>query len=238
MILSAHQPTYCGYLGTFHKMDAADVWVDWDAVQAEDSGFENRTRILGRDGRVFWLTVPAHKRRAKVIRDIEVVQNGWQRKHWRTIQNAYILAPCWEEHAPFLEQFYMTEHWKWLHDLDGTFRTYVASCLGTSKPTRTQTGLDLEKSESPTGDIVRACEALGADSYLFGPQGRRYADLTLMRTCGIKDLHQKYEPVAYPQGRVTWPRFEPNLWPLDALMWLGREEARKVMLAGGTVVAA
>lgn len=250
MILSAHQPLYWGYLGTLHKQEVAHAWVEWDAVQAEDSGFENRTRILSRPtpyrtGDAQWLTVPVHKERARTIRETRIVQTqGWQRKHFRTLANVYKGAPYWEEHAPFLEQLYLRERWEWLADLNGAIRVYLAACFRVVRPSRSQTDMgaldidSLDHFKTSCGAIVAVCRALGADAYVFGPLGRDYAESAAMRAAGVRPLFQEYSAVGYPQGTPDLQQvFIPNLCPLDALFWLGRDGAREAMLGGGTVVS-
>ena len=44
-VLAAHQPNYLPWLGLFHKLSLADVWVIADDVQYTTHGFVNRNKI-------------------------------------------------------------------------------------------------------------------------------------------------------------------------------------------------
>ena len=56
--LAVHQPNYLPWLGWFHKLAAADVFVYLDAVQfPRGRSFAARNRIKTPNG-VAWLTVP------------------------------------------------------------------------------------------------------------------------------------------------------------------------------------
>ena len=57
MILTAHQPTYLPWLGLFHKISLADVFVSYNQVQYQVDNWNNRNKILTRYG-PSWLTVP------------------------------------------------------------------------------------------------------------------------------------------------------------------------------------
>ena len=61
MRLAAHQPQYLPWLGYFHKMDGADLFVLLDTVQYKKNEWQNRNRIRTATGWQ-WLTVPVHHR--------------------------------------------------------------------------------------------------------------------------------------------------------------------------------
>ena len=56
-VLAAHQPNFLPWLGLFHKVGQADVWVLADDVQYSRGSLTNRNRIRTADGWQ-WLTVP------------------------------------------------------------------------------------------------------------------------------------------------------------------------------------
>ena len=57
MIVAIHQPQYMPWLGYFHKMDKADIFIHLDTVQFRRNEFQNRNRIKAVNG-WHWLTVP------------------------------------------------------------------------------------------------------------------------------------------------------------------------------------
>ncbi|MEY4933513.1 MAG: hypothetical protein RLZZ403_1833, partial [Pseudomonadota bacterium] len=84
MIVTAHQPTYLPWLGLFDKIAQADLFCIFDVCPAEDSGFENRNKILTPTGELM-LTVPIRRQRHAPLSEIRVADDtSWQRKHWRS----------------------------------------------------------------------------------------------------------------------------------------------------------
>ncbi len=213
MILTAHQPVYLPWLGLFDKIRQADTFVSFNQVQYEPRGFQNRNQILTHDGPL-WLTVPVLKKghRDCVMTDIRI-NNAlpWQRKHWRSITQAYQKAPYWEEIAPILEWFY---HKKWdtLVELNEQMLGVFLSVLGI------ETGIlyaDSYKFEGEKSDLVLdMCRQLGADTYIFGGEGKDYAG----DFGDIKTEFQEYIHPIYPQLQKG---FTPNLSVIDLLMNCG-----------------
>src|SRR6185503_15891232 len=106
VILTAHQPTYLPWLGLFDKIAQADEFCLFDVCPMEDSGFENRNKILTQNGEQ-WLTIPVRRSREVPLSEIRIAnEHPWARKHWRSIELAYSKAPFWERYAPELKPFY------------------------------------------------------------------------------------------------------------------------------------
>ena len=130
MRVSAHQPVYMPWLGYIHKIASCDVWINFDDVPMESSGFENRQLILGSAGTTQWLTVPVRRGRDIKIRDVMICQDqNWRRKHWRSIELAYSKAPQWGRHSDFLKWLYEQE-WERLVDLNDAILNYLLLQLG------------------------------------------------------------------------------------------------------------
>ena len=80
-ILSAHQPVYLPWLGLFHKIALSDIFCVFDIVQYQRKDFNNRNKI-NTPREPIWLTVPVKSsgRLDTVISNIEIINNGWQKK--------------------------------------------------------------------------------------------------------------------------------------------------------------
>jgi len=228
MLCSAHQPAYLAWLGLLHKYASADVWISWDDVPAEDSGYENRNQILGADGQPQWLTVPVRKGRDIKLKDLEIcTDQPWARKHYRTLELAYGKAPNWKVYGPWFKDLYERK-WTRLVDLNQHILDFllVQFKLGTRMEKLSALGIETTKSQA----IIDACRKVGANHYLFGAKGRNYADLALFRSAGIEAWEQEYVAVEYPQ---LHPGFVPNLSAFDLLLNVDRDKAIEVMRAGG-----
>ena len=108
MILTAHQPVYLPWLGLFHKIAMADLFISFDQVQYLKKDWNNRNKIKSYKGPI-WLTVPVLSKGhyQKCICDIEINNSlPWARKHWRTINTSYAKAPYFRKYADFFEDLY------------------------------------------------------------------------------------------------------------------------------------
>jgi len=217
-VLTAHQPTYMPWCGLFDKIAQADEMVLFDIVSAEDSGFENRNKILTNAGPLM-LTVPIRHSREVPLSEVRIVGDStWRRKHWRSIEAAYHKAPFWDRYGPELKPFYMATHWQRLVDLDELLLRWCMNALGLKRPIRRASTLGpLAGSKSEL--VLSMCKAIGGvTEYIFGSQGRNYADVEAFRAAGIGVRFQDYQHPTYPQ---TQPGFVPRMSVIDLLMNVG-----------------
>ena len=77
MIVTIHQPDHMGYLGFYHKIMNANMYVILDIVQFAKREFIHRNRIRGANG-AMWLSVPVltKGRYHQKIQDVEINQNA------------------------------------------------------------------------------------------------------------------------------------------------------------------
>ena len=61
MIITAHQPVYLPWLGLFHKIALADMYLSFNQVQYQPKNWNNRNRIKTQQG-LIWLSVPVLRR--------------------------------------------------------------------------------------------------------------------------------------------------------------------------------
>ena len=108
MILTAHQPVYLPWLGLFHKISLADIFVYFDQVQYLPKDWMNRNEIKTATG-PSWLTVPVLKKGHRERKTSEIEINNeidWRKKHLKTIKNNYCKSPFFEKYIPFFEEIY------------------------------------------------------------------------------------------------------------------------------------
>ena len=230
MILTAHQPLYLGHLALFDKIAQADEFVIFDVCPAEDSGFENRNKILTQTGELM-LTVPIRRSRSAPLSEIRIVEDSsWQRKHWKSIEAAYRKARFWEYYAPTLEPFYMGIRWQLLVELDEVLLRWCMNALGLRRPIRRASTLGpLAGTKSEL--VLSMCKAVGATTYVFGKLGRDYADVPAFERAGIEVRFQDYQHPTYPQ---TQPGFTSGLSVLDLLMNAGPDSLKVLRNGGGS----
>ncbi len=225
MILTAHQPSYIPWLGLFAKIVAADTFCIFDGVPDEGSGFANRQRIKTAAG-VQWLTVPVRRHMDTRICDVDIASDQpWARKHWRTIELAYGSAPYFSKHAEDVKGILLGTPWKKLADLDEAMLRYFMATLRI--PTKVVRASDYNFQGAKSDLVLDMCKQLRATEYIFGSQGRDYADVAAFDAAGIKVSFQNYKHPEYPQ--LHGP-FVPNMGAIDLLFNVGGAQGRKIIM--------
>jgi len=199
MILTAHQPVYLPWLGLFHKIALADEFVSFNQVQYQPKDWNNRNRVKTDTG-ALWLTVPVKRSGylEKTISDIEIDNSlPWARKHWRTLHINYHKAPHFSRYADFFEDIYVQREWLRLVELNEFMLAWFLDELGIKRKLHSAADYNFQGTKSSL--VLDMCCQLGATSYIFGAQGRNYADVPAFRAVGVEPLFQEYKHPKYPQ---------------------------------------
>ena len=198
MILTAHQPVYLPWLGLFHKIALADVFVSFNQVQYLPKDWNNRNKIKTSSGETM-LTVPVLKQghREKTISEIEIKDKHWQKKHWKTIRLNYQKAPYFKNYESFFEDVYVTKEWKSLTKLNEYMLKWFLDTLGIEVKFLDAADYDFigEKSDL----VLDMCRQLKATTYIFGTLGRDYADIESFNKADINVIFQEYNHPHYAQ---------------------------------------
>jgi len=228
--LSAHQPGYLPYPGTFAKIADCDVFVIFDDVQYERRGFTNRCQIKTKDGPQ-WLTVPVESKNhfSTKIKDVRIANHHWQRKHLRSIEIAYSKAPYFRDYYQGLADLLLDCEWSYLVDLCYNLTHWLCHCLDIDPPLDKASNYDLQGQKSDL--VLDMCRQLDADEYIFGTNGRNYVDRESFENAGITPLFQTYRQQSYPQLHGD---FVPNMSVIDMLFNCG-PEAKDIILASHSV---
>lgn len=213
---AVHQPQYLPYLGFFHKIARADVFVVLDDVQFHRRGLQHRNRIKTSQGWQ-WLTVPVGGASHEVIRDVRLSPEAWQQRHRRALTLNYARAPYFEEYGPGILDL-LERPWDRLVDLDMALLEWAMGALGISTPIVDASSLGAMGQRSEL--LVSLCRAVGATGYLSGPGGVRYMDLDVFEAGGIEVHWQDFTHPIYEQ---LFPRvgFIRDLSIVDALFCCG-----------------
>ena len=199
MILTAHQPAYLPWLGLFHKIALADEYVSFNQVQYQPEEWVNRNKIKTTTGPI-WLTIPVKRRGFldKTVSDIEIDNSlPWARKHWRALQTNYRRTPYFSRYADFFEEVYTERRWARLVDLNEFMLAWLLDALGIACKLRSAADYEFRGAKSAL--VLDMCRQLGARVFIFGAQGRDYADVAAFRSAGIEPLFQDYRHPVYPQ---------------------------------------
>ena len=222
MILTAHQSTYLSWLGLFDKIARADKFCIFDDVQLERHGFENRNKIKTANGPQ-WLTVPIQMKghTSRPAREVLICNDSsWARKHLRSIELAYQKAPYFDLYFPSLKEIYARE-WTTLVGLNTALLKFFLNALDIRVELVTASEQGFKGSKSDL--VLDMCKSLGATEYIFGAQGKDYADVQAFEDAGIKVHFQDFRHPVYNQ---LHGEFVPNMSAIDLLMNCGPEFSR------------
>ncbi len=218
MILTAHQPVYLPWLGLFHKIALADVFVSFNQVQYLTKDWNNRNKIMTAQGPI-WLTVPvlSSGHREKLLTEIEINNDvPWQRKHWKSLYLNYQNTAHFKRYADFFEDIYLKRTWKFLTELNDTMLLWFLNTLGIDTIFRDARDYAFQGAKNTL--VLDMCVQLQADAYMFGSLGREYADEESFSRRNIKPCFQDYVHPVYPQQSKT---FVSHLSVIDLLFNCG-----------------
>ncbi|NQU57183.1 MAG: WbqC family protein [Rhodospirillales bacterium] len=227
MILTAHQPVYLPWLGLFHKIAMADRFVSFNQVQYQPKDWNNRNKIKTGDEPA-WLSVPVNRKGylEKKFCDIEINnQMPWGRKHWGTLVHNYGKAPYFKKYADYFEDVYKRE-WKTLAELDEVMLQWFLDTL--SIDTKIESAGDFDFKGEKSGLVLDMCQKLGADIYIFGIQGREYADTEAFQAAGVRAEFQDYQHPEYPQ---QYGDFVSHMGIVDLLFNCG-DDSLEILMSG------
>jgi len=225
MIVTIHQPNYLPWLGLFHKVALADLFMSLDNVSFSKGGYGNRNRIKTSRG-IQWMTIPVYTKHRKnqFIHSVQIDQRkNWQKKHFRTLEQNYSGSPFFDFYHPWLQVLYSTKI-DFLADVNEFFIRELLEKFEINTSFKKISGLDV--SGSSTELIIQVCKSVGATGYLSGPTGRNYLDLKRCRANGIEVIFQDFKHPVYPQ---RFGKFVSNLSAIDFLLNCGGESFHEIM---------
>ena len=224
MILTAHQPVYMPWLGLFHKISICDVFCFFDIVQYQRRDFNNRNKINTPNGPI-WLTVPVFSkgRLESNIKEVIIKDDGWREKHIRSLETSYGKSPFFDEYFSGLFHILRSDQER-LVDLNYDLLKFFLKCLEIDTPIVRASSYNFEGTKSDL--VLDMCLKLGAKTYVFGKQGKNYADLISFEKVGVKVYFQNYKHPNYLQKQTN---FERDMSVVDLLFNHGKS-SRNILL--------
>ena len=226
IILSAHQPVYLPWLGLFHKIALADIFCVFDIVQYQRKDFNNRNKIKTASGPI-WLSVPVKSsgRLNSLISDIEIINDGWHIKHLKSIELNYKKTPYFDRYYQDLQKI-LSAQYQYLVDLNFDILVYVLNVLGIEVKIVKASDYSFEGLKSDL--VLDMCVKLDAEIYIFGEQGKNYADIDSFSNRDISLYFQSYNHPVYKQANRD---FLPYMSIFDLLFNEG-DRSLDILLSG------
>lgn len=222
-----HQPDFMPYLGFFHRLLHADIYVVLEVAQyvnGTSKSWMNRDKIKTEKGEQ-WITVCVKKApRETKIKDILLIDDGkWQKNNLGLLRQNYRKAPFFQEIMPYVETLYektYTYFWEFsfasIQMLMELFNIDIPVFFSG----------DLKPEGKNNEMIVDIMKKLGAKIYLSGTGAVDYYDETVYEKAGIQVVWQEFKHPVYPQ---QFGEFLPFLSSIDLFFNCGIEESRKIL---------
>ena len=209
------QSSYIPWKGYFDLMNLADVFVIYDEVEFSKNDWRNRNRIQTSQG-VQWLTIPVRLKGKShnPIREIQISNEKWNIKHWKTIQSNYGKAPFFAYNKEWLAALYNSCTFKYLSEINFHFLDAIRQKLGIT------TQLVWSSDLNPAGDrnekLINICNILNGTEYVSGPAAKDYLDTELFEKNSISVKWMDYS--GYPQYNQLHGPFEHGVSILDLIL--------------------
>lgn len=220
------QSNYIPWKGYFDLIDSVDVFVVYDIVQYTKNDWRNRNYLKSKQGRE-WLSIPVHHSTSQAINETRVSDSRWWKKHFKTIEQRYARAACFDLYREPLRALYQSlADEVLLSNINIAFIRFINQALGINSEIRDAETFNCDGGQ--TARLVNICRQLNAASYVSGPSAKSYLDTALFNRHGI-EVHW-FHYGEYPPYRQLGSGFEHGVSVLDLLFNEG-PEARKYMRA-------
>ena len=249
MIVGIMQPYFFPYIGYFHNIHAADVFVLCDQVQFVNESWITRNQIYWKNEQKSLYIRPQIRKSSGSrynIDQVEIVRGGnWRRKLLKSIRHAYSKATYFEQIYPFLEGL-IEYHPEKLSEFSVHSIQKICDLIGIK--TKIMFNSDhLMQVEEELEDlwlqygvvnpgiqkrqvrILEFCKRMGADHYTNTIAGEHLYSKERFEQYGIRLSFVKSRPVAYSQFDQPLENFAPNLSVIDVLMHVGANGARSLL---------
>jgi hypothetical protein len=231
--VAIHQPNYLPWLGYFHKIARADVFVFLDDVQFSKGSYTNRVQILSPSG-AKWLTIPVRVSLGQAIREIGIASPIWRVDHVDALRKAYAGAPAFAAVWPEIRDALLGAEGDELVEVNIGLVTFLAERLGLRCQFRRSSELQLQ-SASDDRLIEITAQVSPSGTYLSGKGAAKYQDPDKFLRASLSFEYVSYSPPTYLQlTQPGQPDFVPGLSVLDAVFHLGWCGAAE--LVGGEAV--
>jgi hypothetical protein len=227
MKIAIHQPQYMPWLGFYHKMASADLFVLLNDVQFKKNEWQNRNRIRSSTGWQ-WLSVPTTYKFPQLICEVGIdMSQEWQKNHLASLVTCYSNSRFGKQYLSLFEEYY-SNSFSMIDKINNDSVYLLATIMEINTPMVVSS--DYTFTGSSTERLVNICRHFKADTYLAGAGGRHYMDLDLFKKANITVEFQEFSCPVYEQ---LWCKSEadfiPGLSALDLVFNCG-DKSRSILM--------
>jgi hypothetical protein len=222
-----HQPDFLPWLGYFHRLAGADLFIALDHVQfvtGTSRSWTHRDMVKTPQG-AKWLSLRVQKAPfGTPIRDIQLAPGkDWRQDNLNLIRENYRKAPHFAEVFPRLEDLYARPTLN-MAEMNLASLDLLEDMLDVKTPRLISS--QMSPQGSSTAMLVDLLQKVGATRYISGQGARAYLDEGLFAQAGIELVWQAFRHPLYPQ---LHGEFLPMLSSVDALFNCGLEGSRALL---------
>ncbi|VAW49911.1 hypothetical protein MNBD_GAMMA04-25 [hydrothermal vent metagenome] len=228
------QPTYLPWSGYFNLIQSVDKFVFLDDVQFEKQSWQSRNR-LAQNAQEMLLSIPIkkHSLSSKINQITVNQQQSWQKKHVKSLRQAYAKSPYIEDVLSALESIIIglkdEEPKDRLIDYTIPIIKTLASLLGIK--VEWYYSSDIFTKGKRSDKLIEICQFLNCNQYCSPIGSRGYIEEDgAFNSAGIDLVYQCFQPAPYVQATNTV--FIPHLSVIDVIANVGLDEARDYIQKG------
>jgi len=217
--VAVHQPNYLPWLGYFHKIHKANIFVFLDTVQFARRGYSHRVHVMGPGRNSLWLTqhIQRQPREEQIISQVRFSDRQWINKHLKTLEASYRKSPHFPEVFSILENILQNDSMH-LSLFNGYLTRQLCQSLGNKTRILYASELTNRAFSSPSERIAWLTAHVGGTRYLSGAGAKAYNDPEVFAHYGIELAYNEFCHRPYPQQTQT---FLSGLSIVDALFNIG-----------------
>jgi hypothetical protein len=206
------QSNYIPWKGYFDMINSVDEFILYDTVQFTKNDWRNRNKIKTQNG-INWITIPVKHSISQKIKEIQVFNDQWKIKHWKTISQAYSKSAFFKDYETILKNLYLNVNEVFLSKINHYFICELNKILGIKTKISWSSDYELigEKSER----LLNICKQAGATEYISGPAAKCYLNEEIFQKENIKVKWMDYS--GYPEYNQLFPPFEHGVSILDLI---------------------
>jgi hypothetical protein len=207
------QSNYIPWKGYFDIINSVDEFVFHDDLQYTKNDWRNRNRIKTEKGAI-WLTIPCGTNQKRLICEVEMKDNSWQKKHWNQIESNYCKARYWNTYKDFFSEIYLSNKWGKLSEFNQTLIKKISKeLLGITTIFRDSREFNLKLSKAER--VLELLKKIGATSYLSGPSARNYLKESMFKEANIDLYWMDYS--GYPEYNQLFKPFIHSVSIIDLI---------------------
>jgi hypothetical protein len=196
MIASIHQPEHLPWPHFIEKIVLSDIFVILDDVQFKKNNFQNRNKLILRNGEIFWATVPVEKGKlTDLIIEKKIVGVSWKKKYLSKIIQNYLQQDFFSEIYEPLENLIENSDDS-LCNLNISIINYLLYEMKIK--TQIVRSSELKVKGKKNELLINILNELSAKEYLAGLGSKSYLDLKLFDKNNIKVNFFNPIPWKYP----------------------------------------